>query len=159
MTTSVSVARSLARVSGAAIAAVPTLDVIAENVATGHGRIAVCLNAKRGQCFNGVYNRIDNAWQRVIEPSLMTPEQIAGHGPDAVVGDEHAVDRLQWPASIERLPPELAVPRSRVVWEIGRAMVASGRTTDAYTLTPLYVRLPEAEELWRKNQTELEAQR
>ncbi len=148
----VTIAKTLARVSGAAIAAVPTLDVIAENVTADHERVAVCLNAKRGQCFTGVYQRTEDGWQRITDPALLTPPQVAEHEPAAVVGDAHVVERLDWPGAIERLGVELAVPRSEVVWRLGRAMLERGETTDPYALSPLYVRLPEAEEIWQKNQ-------
>lgn len=146
----VTIAKTLARVTGATAAAVPTLDVIVENVTAGHERVAVCLNAKRGQCFTGIYQREEDRWLRVIEPTLLTPAQVAEHEPTAVVGDAHVIDRLDWPGAVERLDVELAVPRSEVVWRIGRMMLERGETTEPYALTPLYVRLPEAEEVWQQ---------
>ncbi len=149
----VTAAKALARVSGATIAAVPTLDAIVENVPADRRRVAVCLNAKRGQCFTGIYERGDETWRRVTEPNLLTVEQVMAHEPVAVVGDEHVIERLDWPGSIERLDPRMSEPRSEVVWRLGRAMVSAGEVTDAYALAPMYVRLPEAEEVWQNKET------
>ena len=148
----VTAAKAIARVSGAQVTAVPTLDVIVENVPADKQRVAICLNAKRGQCFTGVYQRDTEQWRRVTEPDLLTVEQVMTHEPVAVVGDEHVIEQLDWPAAVERLDPTLSEPRSEVVWRLGRAMLEAGEVTDAYRLAPMYVRLPEAEEVWQNKE-------
>ena len=44
----------------------------------------------------------------------------------------------------------LAWPRAEMVHRIGRAMSNKGKFADPSTLTPIYLRRPEAEELWIK---------
>lgn len=145
-------AKTLARTTGAKLVAVPTLEVIAENAPAEYARIAVCLNAKRGQCFTGIYDRTAETWQAISKPALLTPDEIAAHEPAAVIGDAFVIEKLDWPGAIKRLDPALAVPRAAVVWRLGRALAARGAFTDAYALVPMYVRLPEAEEKWRERQ-------
>lgn len=150
-------AKLLARVWGARLVAVPTLDVVVRNAPERFPHVAVCLNAKRGQCYTRIYQRTAEAhgeqragWLAMDQPILMTPAEVCRTAPRplAVVGErlpEHA-----WPHDVTVLGAELAVPRAEVVWELGRALAAAGEYVDPLRLTPLYVRLPEAERRWRE---------
>jgi tRNA threonylcarbamoyladenosine biosynthesis protein TsaB len=154
---SITTAKLLARVTGCRLVAVPTLDVIARNApdsAPGMTRhIAVCLNAKRGQCFTGLFDRdADRGLVPRIEPSLLRPDEMLALAPRPllVIADmpgDHA------PApDVELADAKLAIPRARVVWQLGRQLAAQGKFVDPVQLVPLYVRLPEAEEVWQAKQ-------
>jgi len=147
----VTIAKMLARACGSKIVAVPTLDVVAANVPADHEHLAVCLNAKGGRCFTGLYQRDGEQWRSAGEAALLTPAQVADAAPRplAMVGDE-AVGQLDWPAEVDVLDPALSVPEAKQVWRLGRALAAAGRFVDPYALTPLYVRLPDAEEKWQE---------
>jgi len=41
------------------------------------------------------------------------------------------------------------MPSSAVVWRLGQKLAEAGTFTEPLALTPHYVRLPEAEEVWR----------
>ena len=147
----VTTGKMLARSVGAKLVAVPTLDVVVENApadATEH--VAVMLNAKRGQCFTGLYERRDDRWAALGEAALMTPPEVCERiaRPAAIVGDH--LPEHDWPADVTVFDEALATPRAEVVWRIGRAMAKGGRFVDPLALAPLYVRLPEAEEVWRQ---------
>jgi tRNA A37 threonylcarbamoyladenosine modification protein TsaB len=141
-------------VTGAKLVAVPTLDIVIENAPVEHEHVAVCLGAKRGQCFTGVYHRDADHWQRVIDPTLMTPAELIQRAkrPLAVVGDH--LPPFDWPGDVECLDGALAEPRSEVAWRLGRAAAKAGRFVEALALTPLYIRLPEAEEVWQAKQAD-----
>ena len=139
----VTTAKVLSRVTGAKLVAVPTLQVVAHNVLPDRATVAVMLNAKGGRCFTAVY-KPDRA---VLGPCLMTPAELCDVYRGPVLGDQ--LPPHDWPADIELLDPALATPRGEAVWEIGRRMAQQGRFTPKLELTPLYVRLPEAEELWQ----------
>jgi tRNA A37 threonylcarbamoyladenosine modification protein TsaB len=51
------------------------------------------------------------------------------------------LDKTLWPAKAES------------VWRLGQKQAAVRQFDDPYKLTPLYIRQPEAEELWEKKQT------
>jgi len=140
----VTTAKVLSRVTGAKLVAVPTLEVVAANVAPYTDRVAVMLNAKGGRCFTAVFEN----GRPILGPALMTPAQLCDDFRGPILGD-HLPDQ-DWPADVQLLDPALAVPRSESVWRIGRAMAAAGQFTPALDLVPLYVRLPEAEELWQE---------
>jgi tRNA threonylcarbamoyladenosine biosynthesis protein TsaB len=142
-------AKVLAHVTGARLVAVPTLEVVVHNAPADRPHVAVMLNAKRGQCFTGLFQRENGAWKPLIAPSLLSPEQLLERAPRplAIIGDH--LPPQEWPGEVQLLGSALATPRSEVVWRLGRQLAAAGRFADPASLTPLYVRLPEAEELWQ----------
>lgn len=150
----ITTAKTLAHVTGAKLVAVPTLDIVIENAPIEYEHVAVCLGAKRGQCFTGVYRRAGDRWQRVIDPTLMTPAELLERAarPLAVVADH--LPPFDWPGDVECLDEALAEPRSQVAWRLGRAAAQAGRFVEAMALVPLYIRLPEAEEVWQARQTD-----
>ena len=150
----VTTAKALSRVTGAKLVAVPTLQVVAANAPAGLPRVAVMLNAKGGRCFTGIFEH----GRPTMEPALMTPAQLVEAYRGPVIGDH--LPPYDWPADIRLLDAGLAVPRSDAVWQIGRQMAAAGMFTPVRELLPLYVRLPEAEELWqaRNQQSEVSSQ-
>lgn len=145
----VTAVKMFARTLGTRIVAVPSLDIVVENAPAAAAHVAVCLNAKRGQCFTGVYERLDAQWQLRIGPSLLTPAELcaATDRPLAVIGDH--LPAFDWPTGVSILDESLATPHSDVVWRLGRVRAAQQTFVDPIQLTPLYVRLPEAEEKWR----------
>lgn len=143
----VTTAKVLSRVTGAKLVAVPTLEVVAANAPADLPQVAVMLNAKGGRYFTGVFE----GGQIIVGPGLMTPAELCAVYRGPIIADqlpEHPPEG-GWPADVELLDPTLAAPRGEVVWEIGRRMAREGRFTEAVDLVPLYVRLPDAEELWR----------
>jgi len=156
----VAFARHLSLAVGARICAVPTLDVIAENVHPVHDavtRLAVVLDAKRGQVFGAVYEpRQDGAgrphWSRVAGPSLVTPaELLTSFAPIVVIGEGAEYHR----AGVETAGGTIASerwwwPTAACVHELGMRLAAEGRFTHLRDLVPFYLRRPEAEELWEK---------
>ncbi len=143
----VTTAKVLARVTGCRLVAVPTLDVVVENAPADLPHVAVMLNAKGGRWFTGLYDRADGGWRARGAAQLLTPDAacaLAGR-PLAVLADVPP----EAPEGVALLDRALAVARSEVVWRHGRAAAAAGRFVDPYALTPLYVRLPDAEEKWR----------
>ncbi len=149
----ITTAKMLAHMTGARLIAVSTLQTIACNAPPEIDRVAVCLNAKRGQCFTGMFERDGTTWRQTLAPCLMTPLELADQsgGVMAVIGDA-AVQQLDWPKGCRRLDPALADPRAESVWQIGRRLSRADQTVDPIALVPHYVRLPEAEEVWRQRQ-------
>lgn len=172
----VTFARHLALATGVKIVAAPTLDVIVENCAAMDSppcRVAVLLDAKRGQVFAAVYQldppvcrppsgatstpRADTAaafaYRRIVEPCLSEPARLLGSlaKPLAVVGegiDYHraAVEGI----GAEVLDRSLWPPKARNVYRVGWRRALEGGFTPPRDLVPFYLRRPEAEELWEK---------
>jgi tRNA threonylcarbamoyladenosine biosynthesis protein TsaB len=154
----ISVARALHLAIGATLIAVPTLQVIAQNAPPEVHDLIVMLDAKRGQVFAAQFKRAAHEWQmirpaRLIDPNSAIAEALAdgldrihvmGEGLDyhraALAGraDVLEVDKALWP------------PTAQAVHDLGWQTAAAGKFTPAAELLPVYIRLAEAEEVWRK---------
>ena len=154
----VAAVKMLALARGVKIVGVPTLDVVAQQAESTHRHVAVCLNLKRGQVYCGVYRREEAALRPVMDPALRTLEELlhAAPRPMALLGE--VLPELLTGGSgdvdeqVVLLPTEQARTRSETVWRIGRAMAQRGAYSDPLTLEPMYVRRPEAVELWEQRE-------
>ena len=91
-----------------------------------------------------------------LPESAITLSELAGRIPGNVVFTGEAA--LLYRAAIRKLfgeralfaPLSAMVPSAASVAEIGMAMIKNGGQADADSLTPLYIRRPEAEVAWEK---------
>lgn len=159
----VTFARHLALARGVKIVAVPTLAVIAENCAGAEeppSPLAVVLDAKRGQVFAAMFEWKSQGYEAVEPAQLTTVDALLSKfaGKVSVMGegiDYHAdavatcgakvVDRSLW------------TPRAANVCRLGWRLAESEVFTAARDLIPLYIRRPEAEEIWEKREAERNA--
>ena len=154
----VTFARHLALAADVRICAVPTLDVIAENCrAIEHPpqRLAVILDAKRSQVFAAVFQLDGGRYRRTLEHQMISPMELLSHSssPIAVVGEGIDYHRQAVESSgAHVLDRDLWWPRAAHVHRLGWRLALQGRYTPPAELTPLYIRRPEAEELWEKRQ-------
>lgn len=153
----VTLAKTMALATGVKIVAVPSVRVLVENAPDDASDVAIVLDAKRGQIFTASFHRdtsgAGSAWlpteparldtlARVVSNSRK-PLHLLGEGipyhQQAIVGlnDVIITDESSWRA------------RASVVARIGSDMAARGEFADPWTLKPIYIRLPEAEEKWQ----------
>jgi len=165
MRIAVATAKMLSQVLGVKLVAVPTLDVVAyhipmrwpnshETVQTDNTlqHLAVCLNVKRDSVYVGLYQHQNGQWVHHGQPVLQTVDQFLQQAPRPL-----AIVCTHFPAitpakldGVTRLPVSLATGRSDAVWHLGQAAAKRGEFTDPQALLPLYVRRPQAQELWEK---------
>ena len=141
--------KMLALVHTVKVAAVPTLDVLAQNVPDGFDHALVCLNQKRETVWGGLYTRYGDRMVPVGEAGVATMGELLGAAerPIAVVGE--SLPDGDWLAEgVLVLASEFAAPRAEVVWRLGRAAGVRGEYVEAGSLEPLYAREPEAVTLW-----------
>lgn len=154
----VTFARHLALAHRVKICAVATLDVIAQNCLTLPNpptNLAVILDAKRAQVFGGRFTLEQGRYHRTSDACLTDPLELLTQAPlpvavmgegidyhEAAVASSRAevVSRDRWP------------PRASTVLEEGWRMAEAGRFTAPRDLVPLYLRRPEAEEIWERRQ-------
>ena len=149
----VTLAKTLAFATGALIAAVPSVQVLARNAQPEARQVIVVLDAKREQIFTSRLSRaqeqapwtteepahldsLTNMLSRSPRPVYLIGEGIPYHSKFLDVGD----------SSVIVTPPEFWRARAAAVAEIGYAMCRTGQTTEPQRLLPLYIRKPEAEE-------------
>ncbi len=154
----VTFARHLALATGAKLCAVQTLDVIAANALEMNSpptRLAVILDAKRGQVFGATFALTDEGYCRDGQPRLIEPVELLKTGESlSVIGEGIDYHRAAVEGSGATIVDRaLWTPRAANVHRLGWALSRAGRFTPPHELTPLYIRRPEAEELWQRRQS------
>lgn len=154
--------RHLALAVDCRIVAVPTLDVIAQNalgLAPPPTDVVVLLSAKRDQVFAAQYvlDRSEHSsahYRRVRGPDLADPAVFIGEAPpgSALLGEgcDHLPEGFRAAHSERVLDRALGVPRAAHVHGLGWTMACAGQFVAPQDLTPLYIRQPEAVELWER---------
>jgi len=156
----VTLAKTMALATGVKIVAVPSVRVLVENAPHDATNAAIVLDAKRGQIFTASFTRsvypARSDWVQTAPARVDTLSSVIANAPKPVhligegipyhqeavsgVADVILTDESSWRA------------RAGVVARLGAQMAARGEFSDPWTLTPVYIRLPEAEEKWRLNQ-------
>jgi tRNA threonylcarbamoyladenosine biosynthesis protein TsaB len=163
----VTIAKSLALANQSKIVVVDTLDCIAANVIalteipgqstirnpqSAINRLAVILDAKRGQFFIAAYQQsaISNqqsAISKILPDCLLTAEEFISRfteKPIAVTGEGLVFykDKFLHPA-IEILDDEYWTPSAANVHKLGWQKALAGEFADALALVPNYIRAPD----------------
>jgi tRNA threonylcarbamoyladenosine biosynthesis protein TsaB len=154
----ISTVKGLAFATDKPVAAVPTLQALAWNLPFAGYPVCPLLDARKKEVYAALYKNEDPL------PVLMMPEKVislsqlaAGlAGPTIFTGEGSHIYR----AEIEKLfgiralfaPRSAVLPSAAAVAEIGLEMLRNGKKADPDTLTPKYIRRPEAEVAWEKKQ-------
>jgi tRNA threonylcarbamoyladenosine biosynthesis protein TsaB len=155
----VTIAKTIGLASGARVVAVPTVRVLAMNAPPDATTLIIVLDAKRGQIFAARMQRRGDDWRQIEPAHLDTlatmlsraarPVHLLGEG---IPFHENEFDRED--PSILVTSHELWRARASSVARIGHEMARRNEFADPDRLTPVYIRLPEAEEKWRARQRE-----
>lgn len=152
----ITLAKTLAFVTGAKLVAVPSVRVIAENAPPDADHLAIVLDAKRDQIFTATLHRNQNGWTPIQpaqlsslaetlakspRPLWLIGEGIPYHQKFIDPGDNqiHITDESLWR------------PRAAAVAHLGWTMARRGEFCDFLSLAPIYIRRPEAEEKYQAN--------
>jgi len=152
----ITTAKMLALAGGVEVFGIPTLDVLVENAPPDAEHTAVCLNLKRDTVHSAVYGRDGEDWSVAVEPALRTMAELleASPRPASVIGDPLPALPDGLTQGVALLGPEYAVASSEAVWRLGRKASKTRCPDDPVTLAPLYIREPEAVELWNRRHGE-----
>lgn len=160
----VTMARTMALAGNVRLVPVPTLLSLAQNALAFDDpptRIGVLLDAKRGEVYAGVFELAGESYQPCAGPMVTDPVRFveALPPPRFILGEGLRYHR----AALQEvnhcpLPESLWEPRVEVVHRLGWTLACRGQFEQAARLTPLYLRLPEAEEVWRKKSGQTRAQ-
>ena len=156
----VTFAKTLAAAGRARLVAVPSLEVIAQNVLAlpdPPAHLAVLLDAKRGHVYAAGFEWVrgdqasEAAYRSTANAIETDPGEFLARMPRdaAVLGEGVAYHEEAIRASRLRvMPPEFHRPRAECVFGLGWQSARAGRFDDAIRLIPTYVRRPEAEEVY-----------
>jgi len=147
----ITLAKTLAFATGVKLVAVPTMRVLVENAPAEARHVIVVLDAKREQIFTARFEKVEGKWveregshldslpamiARSLRPVFLIGEGIPFHQKYLAAGDESVVVSA----------PEMWRARAGMLAKIGGKMARAGEFVDPYALTPIYIRIPEAQE-------------
>ena len=139
-----SVIKGLALALGLPVAAVPTLDAMAEALPYAAWPVCPVLDARKGEVYACRYRWADGAMRREWDYLALPPAALAARltEPAILLGDGAALvaSPHAWLA-----PPHRRVPSPGAVAVLGAARLAAGQTVSPADLVPIYLRPSEAE--------------
>ena len=151
-----STVKGLAFATGNPVAAVPTLQALARNLPYAAYPVCPMLDARKNEVYAALY-QFDGADLVQVMPEAAIPikeleKRISGKvlftGEAAQI--YHAEIEKQFGDRAFFAPLSAALPSAATVAEIGLDMIKNGKQADPDSLTPLYIRRPEAEVAWEK---------
>jgi|CXWL01.1.fsa_nt_gi tRNA threonylcarbamoyladenosine biosynthesis protein TsaB len=155
----ITAARTMALAVGARIVALPTLEVIAQNaldLPDPPPTVCVILDAKRARVYTATFALGTNAketkqYVAVDDPHESDPASyLAMQKPGCVVLGEGASyhQTAVSGSGLRVLANDFFAPRVETVYRLGFERALKGMFVAARDLIPVYIRLPEAEEVW-----------
>jgi tRNA threonylcarbamoyladenosine biosynthesis protein TsaB len=147
----ITLAKTLAFVTGGKLVAVPSVRVLVENAPAEAQHVIIVIDAKRDQIFTASFDRDGERWTQREPAHLDSLAAMLARAPRPVdlLGQGIPFHRKFIVAADEqvRLADEsLWQPRARVVASLGWRMARHGQFVDPLQLSPIYIRRPEAEE-------------
>jgi tRNA threonylcarbamoyladenosine biosynthesis protein TsaB len=151
----VATARGLAAGLGLPVAGVCTLDAVGRGIAEAEGdRPALAaIDARRGEVFAALYSP---EGERLWEPEALAPAELAGRlaelpEPPLAAGSGAVRFRDELVGSGGEIPGD-ADPLHRVAARHVCALAVAGLGAEAVPISPIYLRVPDAER-WRERNT------
>lgn len=150
----VATAQGLARSTGVPLFPVPTMEAVAWGVPRPDGAaIAVVMEARKGELYGAVYERLTDGFRVLVEPRTATPTEMAADISalkSAVVlagtaADEVYSGGLQKEKHMSLAPAIFWRPRPSVVAWLARDVHASGKRFSPHEVVPNYIAVSQAE--------------
>lgn len=149
----VTLAKMMAWDTGARVVTVPSLRALADNAPAERGRIVCIRDAKRGGLFASVFERAGGELAETFGPALIEPADLARRvaRPAYVLGRGAAKAREAL-EGFDIAPEPLWDIRPAAVGRLGWQAHARGEYADPLRLEPIYIRPPEAQEIWERRE-------
>jgi tRNA threonylcarbamoyladenosine biosynthesis protein TsaB len=147
----ITAARTAAWTLARPILGVPSLDVLAENAPPDPAHVATLLDAKRKQVYACLYERRQGRLERMMPFRVVRPAELDLPTPCLILGD--AAERYRGTLAREGVSfgdQEASRPRAGVVARLAAERYAAGERRALHALRPIYLRRPEAEEVWER---------
>jgi tRNA threonylcarbamoyladenosine biosynthesis protein TsaB len=135
-------AKALAWALNRPLVPVPTMEVLAAQLAFQDRPIGVLLDAKRGEVFWGLYRCPADRPQEVTAPVRLSLDELIPRltPPLILTGFVAPLAAAALPEGVSLAPPEMRDPRAATVARLTRQRLAQGLTASPRQLTPTYLR-------------------
>ncbi|MBL7139538.1 MAG: tRNA (adenosine(37)-N6)-threonylcarbamoyltransferase complex dimerization subunit type 1 TsaB [Planctomycetes bacterium] len=135
----------------ARIVTVPSLRAMAENAPAGASPVACIRDAKRRGLYASVFRRRGDDFEETFGPALIQPADLAERLPPGTLVLGRGVPKSREAlAGFAMAPEEAWDVRPSAVARLGWRAYRDGAFADPLRLEPLYLRRPEAEEIWER---------
>jgi tRNA threonylcarbamoyladenosine biosynthesis protein TsaB len=151
----IATAKAIAQALRVPMIGVSSLDLLAFPARFSPRLIAAVLDARRGEVFSALYRQVPGGLQRLTEPQVGSPDELASEivarGEEVLmVGDgAQRYSALFRPlADVELVEPELVHPSARALVQLAHAQALREEWVQPWDLAPRYLRRPDAEINW-----------
>ncbi len=141
---------------GVPMIGVSSLDLGAFAAAQSRRLIMPCYDARRGEVFTASYRAVPGGVQRVTEPSVTTPDELAAEllaqSEDVLMlgdGARRYRETLGAVHNVEFAGASLDYPSARSLVELAHPKALREEFVPPSQIEPLYIRLPDAEINWK----------
>ena len=152
----VAAAKALSHARRLPMIGVTSLDLLAFPLRHSNRRIVCAIDAGRGELFHASYRQSPGGVQRLTEPEVSTPDDLAS---DLVATNEELLlvgdgalryrELLDVATRIELADPGTAYPQASSLVQLAHARALREDFVSPAELTPLYLRKPDAEINWQ----------
>jgi tRNA threonylcarbamoyladenosine biosynthesis protein TsaB len=135
---------------------VTSLDLLAFPLRHCNRRIVCVIDAGRGEVFHASYRQSPGGVQRLTEPEVATPDELAS---DLLATNEELLlvgdgalrhrDALEVVTRVELADPGTAYPQASSLVQLAHARALREEFVSPQELSPLYIRMPDAEINWQ----------
>jgi tRNA threonylcarbamoyladenosine biosynthesis protein TsaB len=148
--------KGLALVTGKPVAAVPTLKALAWNLPYAAYPVCPMLDARKNEVYAATYRFEGSALVYGMAEAVISLSRLSERISEKTIFTGEASHLFR--KNIRELlgdralfaPISAILPSAAAVAEIGLDMIKSGKLCDPDSLTPMYIRRPEAEVAWEK---------
>ena len=154
----ISTVKGLAFAAGKRVAGIPTLDVLAHNLAYTHCMVCPIIDARKGEIYTALYKGNGRGTLKKLTADLvLKPDDLLEmvKGPVIFLGDGAEVyqDKLGSDKDDHFFAPVyLHQPRASVLAKLGLEKFKQGHMFKEEEIQPLYCRLAEAEIAWKEKE-------
>jgi tRNA threonylcarbamoyladenosine biosynthesis protein TsaB len=155
-------ARCLAQITGAELVAVPSTEVVVENLMPillpqpGPVYIAPILDAKRKQVYTAGFKWQEGRLEKILPECVLPPGDLMAALPRPLwitgEGVDYHREAFADQTGVTFTEKEFWLGKAENVLTLGYQLAAQNQFTPINSLIPTYVRLPEAEEKWQLRQ-------
>ena len=156
MRVGIATAESLAWALEVPVIPVCSLDALAHNVAWSDAPIAASLDARRGEVYWALYRTRGLELQRIVEPTVTSPDDLAIHIADRAeevvcvgTGFRRYAETFAGNPWVRLLNGDSVFPTASAVVSLGAAALLNDNTVAPDKVEPLYLRAPDAEINWK----------
>lgn len=151
----IATAKAVAHALGVPMIGVSSLDLVAFPARFSSKLIVAVLDARRGEVFSALYRHVPGGIQRVTDPRVGTPQDLANEILAAaeeclMVGDGACrhIDSFDGLEGVEIVEHSLAFPSAESLVQLAHAQALREEWVQPWEIEPLYLRKPDAEINW-----------